>query len=123
MHTSSNQSGFTLIELLVVITIISIITSIALPQYQAYRQRGFDMRALSDLRMVAIAEEAYFSDWEKYKSCSNSNCNTLPGVKILSKGVTLSISSNGISFTGTASHPSGTGKVYRWESENGGLVN
>lgn len=41
--------GFTLIELLVVIAIISVLAVIALPQFQSYRKRVYDIGALSDL--------------------------------------------------------------------------
>lgn len=116
------ESGFTLIELMVVMTIVAILTAIAVPEYQQYRARSFDLRALSDLRNVAIAEEAYFLDTERYLSCSDSACSVLPGVVALSQGVTLQITASSTSFTGTATHDQGTGKNYSWDSIGGGLL-
>lgn len=116
------QLGFTLIELLVVMSIVTALTLIALPQYRAYKQRAFDFRALSDLRTVALAEEGYFMDSERYLSCSNASCASLPGVSRLSDGVDLSIAAADESFSGTAKHHQGTGKQFVWDTTKGGLV-
>ncbi len=62
----SGHKGFTLIELLVVIAIIAILAAIAIPQYAKYRQSAFNAAALSDLKNVQTAAEAYFADHEVY---------------------------------------------------------
>lgn len=118
-----NQKAFTLLELMITLTIVSILVSIAIPQYTDYKRRAFDTRASVDLRNVALAEEAYYMDSESYLSCSSSACLSLPGVGALSKGVELSINASDSSFTGESSHPGGTGKVFNWDSENGGMTN
>jgi type IV pilus assembly protein PilA len=56
-----SEGGFTLIELLVVIAIIGILAAIAIPQFSAYRKRGYEAQVKSDLRNAATAEEAYFA--------------------------------------------------------------
>ena len=117
------NQGFTLIELLVVIAIIGILAAIAIPQFAEYRARGFDSRSKSDLRNVATAEEAYFADNEVYKSCTNGACATnLPGISALSDGVTLQITATATGFTGTSTHPRGTGVTCDWDSSAGGLT-
>lgn len=118
-----NEKGFTLIELLVVIAIIGILAAIAIPQFAEYRARGFDARSRSDLRNVATAEEAYFVDNEVYKSCSNGACaSNLPGIADLSNGITLQITATTTGFTGTSTHPKGTGIECDWDSSSGGLT-
>jgi type IV pilus assembly protein PilA len=117
------NSGFTLIELLVVMGIIGALVSIAVPQYSAYKARAFDTRAQMDLRHVALAEEAYFLDSEHYLSCANRNCTVLPGIKTLSQGVTLAVTATTTGFTGSAKHNQGSGKLFTWRSDNGGLLN
>jgi prepilin-type N-terminal cleavage/methylation domain-containing protein len=113
--------GFTLLELLISLSIIGILSAIAIPRYADYKKKAFDTRALSDLRNTAIAEESYFIDSEHYLSCANQECRDLPGMGTLSAGVNIEVDGTVTGFTGRASHPKGTGKVYIWESEVGGL--
>jgi len=61
-----SERGFTLIELLVVIAIIGILAAIAIPQFAAYRRRGFDSDAKSNVKNASTAQEAYFTDKNTY---------------------------------------------------------
>jgi prepilin-type N-terminal cleavage/methylation domain-containing protein len=118
----SHSKGFTLMELLVVLTIVSLLATAAIPAYRRYRSHAYDFRALSDLQIVAVAEESYYLENERYLSCSGNSCLKLPSVPRLSNGVKLDISASEDSFVGNASHPKGTGKVYKWDSSKGGIV-
>jgi len=115
------RDGFTLLELLVAMTVTGVLIATAIPYFQAYRQRAFDLRAETDLRNVALAEEAYFLDAEHYLSCSQTTCTQLPGIVALSEGVELSVTATEAAFAGTARHPKGTGRSFRWNSDGGGL--
>jgi type IV pilus assembly protein PilA len=122
MNRSTTAHGFTLIELLVVMGIISALLAVALPKYSSYRATAFDSRAEMDLRSVAMAEEAYFLENEKYLSCSDASCSGLPGIQRLSEGVTVSVAASETGFRGTSSHPKGSGKVFVWDSAAGGMT-
>ena len=83
------EGGFTLIELLVVIAIIGILAAIAIPQFAAYRRRGYDSDAKSNVKNASTTEEAYFTDIKTYTAAlsdlsargykQSSNINVAPG--------------------------------------------
>ena len=121
-YLTTTNRGFTLLEILIALTIVSILTAVALPQYNDYKKQAFDTRAMSDLRNVAISEEAYFMQSEKYLSCNGATCSILPGMSAISKGVVLSVIAQSENFTANASHPKGSGKTFKWDSSHGGLL-
>lgn len=62
------EGGFTLIELLVVIAIIGILAAIAIPQFAAYRRRGYDSDVKSNVKNASTAIEAYYVDANTYNA-------------------------------------------------------
>ena len=62
----SRQQGFTLIELLIVMTIISILATIVVPNYQRNLIRAREAVLMEDLYQMRRAIDAYFADHISY---------------------------------------------------------
>lgn len=122
-----NKKGFTLIELLIVVAIIAILAAIAIPQFSAYRIKGYNAAAHSDLKNIVTAEEAYFVDNQEYRGVSitaTTGSIAVPGLTgaKLSKSVRgIVIASTGTSgtfYTAGTAHGQGD-RVFALESEQG----
>ena len=61
-----SRKGFTLIELLIVVAIIGILAAVAIPQFAAYRIRGYNSAAQTDLKNFKSAMESMYSDTNSY---------------------------------------------------------
>lgn len=125
-----HSHGFTFIEFSVVLAILGILAAIAVPQYSSYRERAYNQTAISDLRNVAAAQEAFFADNQTYKAIEECakvapgvKCPVadLPGVSQLSKGVSLTMTVSPGGFVATARHHKAS-KSCTWDSTKGGLI-
>jgi type IV pilus assembly protein PilA len=61
-----NRKGFTLIELLIVVVIIGILAAIAIPKFATTKDKAKLASVKTDIRNYMTAQEAYFSDNQKY---------------------------------------------------------
>lgn len=99
----NTRDGFTLIELLVVIAIIGILAAIAIPQFAAYRRRGFETQVRSDLKNAALAQESSFVSSLSYNSCNPCTGADLSGFDP-TNGVDVIAVALGQTFTLTGTH-------------------
>jgi type IV pilus assembly protein PilA len=115
-----SESGFTLIELLVVVAIIGILAAIAIPQFSAYRKRGYEAAVKSDLRNAATAQEAYFTNAFTYKSGTLTSGN-LPGFNATPTVATAS-GGGASTYTLTATHANCGANVWTFLSSTGAIT-
>lgn len=98
--TRRPRTAFTLIELMVVVVIIGILAAIAIPKFQNTKGRANAAALKSDLRGIAVAQEAYFYDHASYANdMALLTAHTSPGVT-----VTLATPVGG-GWIATATHP------------------
>lgn len=118
--TLHHKKGFTLIELLVAMTIVAVLSGLALVSYQGARKTARDGKRKADLEQIRSALEMCYSDDNSYPSVSFGNPLTCPG----SGNTYLDVvpndpisdrqyfySTNGISYTLCASLEMGGGSV------------
>ena len=95
------RAAFTLIELLIVVVIVGLLAAIAIPKFQNTKGKANAAALRSDLRNLAVAEEALFYDSTKYSADTAAlNFRPSPGVII-----TIALPASGGGWSATATHP------------------
>ena len=102
--TGKCPKGFTLIELMIVIAIIGILAAIAVPQFSAYRLRGYNLGGVTDVKNASIVQEAFYDDNKTYTS--DLADLTSYGFR-QTQEVTVSVTGDDNAYTITAYHGGG----------------
>ena len=94
------SAGFTLVELIVTIAILGILTSIAIPAYTSYVQKGNRPAAKTALLEMASRQESYYALNNTYASQAttlgySANSFTVPGNNQNYYTVTVASASSG----------------------------
>jgi len=101
LNRKRDEKGFTLIELMIVNAIVGILAAIAIPQFSAYRERGFIASMKADCNSIRLAEEAYHVDNNTYLATDAPATGLADyGVKALSTANSAAVVASGAITTG-----------------------
>jgi len=89
-----NKKGFTLIELLIVVSIIGLLSTLAVVALGSARVKARDSKRLADLKQLQTALELYYTDQNSYPTGTSLS---------LGAGSAACLNSSGFTTTGCAS--------------------
>lgn len=109
------MAGFTLIELMVVVTIVAILSSIAIPAYQDYIRRSQISEAFTELATLKTNMEQYYQDNRSYANggaCGIAMPSSTTGAVKYFAYACAPTAAGGYLITATGNAGSATGNVY-----------
>jgi type IV pilus assembly protein PilE len=97
----TKQKGVTLIELMIVVSIVAIVTAIAIPSYRTYVERTYTTEAFNSLSTYQLQMQQFFQDAGTYGA---GNCGVaMAGSKhfnyacvLAGQGFLITATSNGV---------------------------
>lgn len=101
------ERGFSLMELLVALTILAVLTAVAIPSYTAYLNRGYRKQARAELLEAAVWMERWRTERGRYDDPANANNPppTFPSTQVPRTGTaryTVAVAATPATYTITA---------------------
>jgi prepilin-type N-terminal cleavage/methylation domain-containing protein len=62
-HLQSIKAGFTIVEIMVVVVIVSLMASLAIPAFKAFRESTIQKQVLNDGRLIGQAAQQYMMEY------------------------------------------------------------
>ena len=102
-------AGFTLVELMMIVTVIGVLTTVAVPKFAGTKDRAVVGTMTSDLRNLVTAEEGYLADNSVYAGGTARNSRAsgtaTVGAFLPSAGVQIVVSPvSGQGWSAVATH-------------------
>lgn len=117
MHSIFRKNdGFTLVELIIAVVVITIIAGISIPIYNKSKERLLGKEAITNLKLIVVAEKIYRMKNASYISCNCSNsancnnpsgCNSRLKTNLDTQNWAYDVRAQGGGFTATADRLSG----------------
>lgn len=113
----NKENGFTLIELMVVIVIISLLSAIAIPQYQNFVIKSQLSRAYGEMSTLRVAVEICEADGVIGDTCDFDNINS--SLYLANPQVEFQPSKISATFSGAVVHRLQGGEIILERNDNG----
>ncbi len=116
----NNFKGFTLIELLVVISIIGLLSTLAVVSLNNARAKARDARRVSDIKQIQTALELYYNDKDAYPTVASATLGSGNYVTLSSGGFLSAVGANTVYMGKVPVAPTPpTGNAYTYKSAAG----
>ena len=98
---ASRKSSFTLVEIMIVVTIISLLATIAIPNFVKARTTSQQNACINNLRQFDGAAQQWALETKQSANATVTSASITPYVKLTSAGVLPSCPANGTYSYGT----------------------